>query len=341
MAASSQSADQEPIFGIIQGFSLGTLLLLGALLAVPLTKFGWAHSISGLIPEQHLTLFVGMLWLIEAVLYGVIAGLLSRHLIVTVLGPVLGFITRFILFFLMGILVSSQTGVAFSNTLLGMDSTSWAYRALAILMTCTMFLFPFRRMLQTGCGLIDQPAAAPSSAARSKQFSFASKAPRTGHYQIVRSNAMQPSAVPSSAPTSSAPRHPVLTPPENFAPVIPRDNVFGTVSVPAAVILASVPEAQPFLEADKPVTVHLAYLVPQLSRGTAWMMWQQIFSAPGGGARPTSEQADAGVRDRWVKISPKYFISQVPREYYEIQRVPPAWMRLPEVPQEHQFEVDE
>ncbi|HOF87521.1 MAG TPA: hypothetical protein PLZ36_05370, partial [Armatimonadota bacterium] len=322
-------------FGLMQGFSLGTLLLLGGLLAVPMVKFGWARTISDLAPATLIPLLVGLLWLLEVLLYALIAGLLSRNLLVALSGAVLGFITRFVVFLLMGILVSSQNGVEFSETLIGMDGSSWAYRALAMLVTGTMLLLPFRRMLQTGYGLIDAPAPAPS-VSRAKQFSFASKAPRTGHYQIVRSAPATPAAPAPAAP--AAPRHPVVQPPENFTPAIPRDNVFGTVSVPASVILASVPEAQPFLEAEKPVTIHLAYLVPQLQRCTAWLIWQQIFSAPGGGARPTGEQADAGVRDRWVKISPKYFITQVPREYFEIQRIPPAWMRLPAVPQESQFD---
>ncbi|OPZ85381.1 MAG: hypothetical protein BWY76_01436 [bacterium ADurb.Bin429] len=337
MAATSQSAEQEPMFGLMQGFSMGTLLLLGGLLAVPMVKFGWARTISDLAPTTIIPLLVGLLWLLEAIAYALIAGLLSRNILVALSGAVLGFITRFIVFLLMGVLVSSQNGVELSDTLMGMDGPSWAYRALAMLVTGTMLLLPFRRMLQTGYGLIDAPAPSPS-ASRAKQFSFASKAPRTGHYQIVRSAPTAQTAPATTAAAPTAPRHPVIQPPENFTPVIPRDNVFGTVSVPASVILASVPEAQPFLEADKPVTIHLAYLVPQLQRGTAWLIWQQIFSAPGGGARPANEQADAGVRDRWVKISPKYFITQVPREYFEIQRIPPAWMRLPAVPQESQFD---
>lgn len=353
MAASTQTAEQEPIFGVIQGFSLGTLLLLGALLAVPLDKLNIIHNISNLVSKENLTTFIGLLWLIEAGVYALIAGLLARHMLIALSGPVMGIMIRFIISLLIGVIISSQNAIALDKTLQGMDSTSWGFRLLAMLMTCAIFLFPFRRLFQTGFGLLTSPATAPSLS-RPKQFSFASKAPRTGHYQIVRStpvaahqssSAAAPAAPASSAASSAAApaasRRPVVTPPESFVPVIPRDNVFGTVSVPASVILASVPEAAPFLDADKPVSIHLAYLVPQLSRCTAWLLWQQIFSAPGGGNRPTSEQADAGVRDRWVKMSPKYFITQVPREYYEMQRIPPAWMRLAEVPQESQFNTEE
>jgi hypothetical protein len=346
MAASTHTAEQEPIFGVIQGFSLGTLLLLSPLLAVMLDKFQLIDMVSKTVPAASLGTFSGILWLVEAAVYAIIAGVMARHVLIALAGPVLGVMLRFIISLLIGVIISTQNTQELDKTLQGMDGASWGFRLLAILMTCAIFFFPLRRLFQTGFGMMAGPAA-PVNSSRSKQFSFANKAPRTGHYQIVRSStpapsatAAAPSATPSTAPSAS--RHSVLTPPENFVPVIPRDNVFGTVSVPAAVVLASVPEAAPFLEADKPVTIHLAYLVPQLSRCTAWLLWQQIFSAPGGGgARALGEQADAGVRDRWVKISPKFFITQVPQEYYQMQRIPPAWMRLAEVPQESQFNNEE
>jgi hypothetical protein len=340
MAPASQSAEQEPFFGLIHGFSLGTLLLLSALLAVPLHKLGWDWSISHLIPYHGLG---GIFWGVELVLYAVLAWVLSRHLLVTFCGPILGLITRFIVTFLIGLLVSAQSDKPLSDILLMLDREMWLYRVVAILMTAVIMLFPFRQTFQSGFGLLAMPSSGkgggktPSATGnKSKQFSFASKAPHTGNYQVTRSS---PQGAPSAAPAAAPTRQHILTPPEGVTPVIPRDNVFGAVSVPASVVLQCVPEAQPFLETDRPVSIHLAYLVPQMPRGTAWLLWQQIFS--GGAGTRADGGADAGIRDRWVRISPKYYITQVPREYFEMQRTPTAWMRLPEVPQEQQFHFDE
>jgi len=320
------------VFGVIQFFTLGTLILAGALLAVLLQSIphgatNLSEAISHTIDYKENPWLVMALWGMELVAYGLLTVLFSQRLAIVVSGIVLGLATRLISSTLMVTLLSASSGMPFSSLIVRADGDLWVYRLLAILTTVLAVAVPYRRILTTGFGFHEEDAAG----AKPTAFSFNnSAAPRPT------------TPAPSSARTISRfgrrAAQKVVAPPEGFTPVVPVENVYGMVNIPSSVILESVPEAQPFLNADGSVRVRLAFIVPQLSQATVWLMWQQIF--PKGVDDPNAQaqtQQEAGIRDRWVRIPAKYYISQVPQEHFVVVKHPPAWMALSEVPQEQQF----
>ncbi len=107
------------------------------------------------------------------------------------------------------------------------------------------------------------------------------------------------------------------------------------------VVLESVPESKEFLEPDTLVNFPIAYLIPQLHRGTAWLTWEQLFGRSGAeSANPIPVEREAEFRHRWVRLYAKYYVSQIPPELFNSKKSAPSWFRQTEVPQEHGVKFD-
>ena len=93
MAAPFETTNRVTVFGVIQGATLGILILLGVLLAMLLQNATFA---GGSAPTG-----IGiMLWLLELGCYAGLAYSIARQPLVTVGGVLFGTLIRFVLCFL-------------------------------------------------------------------------------------------------------------------------------------------------------------------------------------------------------------------------------------------------
>jgi hypothetical protein len=350
MATPPRATEQESVFGVMQALSLGAILIFSALLiylplhAVNVGDGPLATTISNLLPVKEMTWLPMALWGAEVAIYGIIGWMIARNVPGTLVAVVLGLVARLVICVLIGLLLSTPEGKALGDVLANLHGKVWAYRVLAIVAAWATLQWPFHVLLASGFGTAERPAAAAASAAPAK--APAKAAPKAGSgsgfaFSTTKSSASR--AVPSTAfPTRNTARmdeaRPVhtLTPPADFVMPKPLESLYGAVELPAKVILESVPEAEPFLTPDVPVRVRLALIAPQLMRGTVWVTWGQIFSDNAKAGRTPDDE----IVDRWIRIRPKYYVSQVPRDLFTAQRTPPPWMRLSEVPQENQFSLE-
>ena len=111
---------------------------------------------------------------------------------------------------------------------------------------------------------------------------------------------------------------------------MPAVGITGTISVPSTLILEAVPEAKDIIATDNDLPIELQYVIPQISNATLWFTWQQLFR---------SEVVAAKFQDRWVKIPAKYYVFQIPREYYVSSIESPVWMTREAVPQENDLNI--
>ena len=51
----------------------------------------------------------------------------------------------------------------------------------------------------------------------------------------------------------------------------------------------------------------------------------------------TAPNPTVALDERWIPIPAKYYVPQVPQEYFNVIPKKPGWMRLPEAPQELQL----
>lgn len=307
---------QASNFGLMQVFALGTIVLFGALLAVPMRLVPQV-----LTPASASTLDHG-LWAVEVLLYLGIAWMLSRKALPTLYGVLVGLAVRFITGILISVLLHHPGPLTAQFQI-----DLWLVHLLIIVTVSLGLLLPLRGIITAGF----TTAGAVVNGKKPQQFYFTKKPAQTSSFKIRSTN--------------SKPEEPVeidyLMPPDDFSPIFPRDDIFGMANVPAKVVLESIPEAEGIIKADGVVRIRLAYLVPQLNRSTLWLTWQQIFAkGASDGALTGAEFTETEFRDRWVRLPAKYYVTQVPREYYTGTKTPPSWLRLSEVPQEHNLKFE-
>jgi hypothetical protein len=129
-----------------------------------------------------------------------------------------------------------------------------------------------------------------------------------------------------------------LHPPADFNPILAREDITGTITLPASLILESVPEAKTILAPGYGLSIRLAYIVPQLPRGTVWLTWRQVFEK---GVPPMPNKDTAKLEEefinRWIRLFPRNYVLQVPSSYFNSTKTPPAWMKLPEIENESEI----
>lgn len=307
-------------FGVFQAFTLGTVLLVGACLAMPIQ----------MLPLRALTNPTAdkAMWIAEAILYLVLAWWFSRNLIGAVTGLLIGFATRFAastLIFLLSQITLTQIFTA--------DGSKGVLHMVAVVIAVLALLLSFRALL-VNLGLTHTQAAKDNG--KKTRMAFDNR--------VLTSAPAKPSA-PARVPLVLSPEDGIseiterpathLQPPADFNPVYARDDVPGTLTIPASVILESVPEAKTILSPGYGIGIRLAYLVPQLPRGTAWLTWKQVFEK---GVPPMANVDTARLEpeftSRWIRLSPKHYVTQVPSSYFKTKKTPPPWLSLPEVEQE-------
>ena len=325
----------ERTFGVLHILVLGILLFMGALCAVPLQQIPALQSLP--VPSFIAT----ALWGLEVVLFALFAFLWTRQPLLTVIGIGLGVFTRLLANLLL-LLLLPQRPIA---TLFTPDSAYWLYHLWAIILTCLAFVLAYKALIEDLNGLL-VPKVVKASAP--KQFAFNAKptAPPPDPHPVAKPVAKPATPAATSTPIflteKKAPEKvsTILAPPEGFVPVALQNGVNGTVSVPAKVILESVPEAKNLLMANSTIHVPLGYITPQLPRGAAWLTWHQVFERGLGVTEQGEGRKDVEFQNRWVCIPPQYFVTQISQSFFTSRKTPPRWMSLPEVPQEAEIKFE-
>lgn len=308
------------VFGIVQVFTLGTVLLVGACLAIP----------TQMLPLRALatpTADIAM-WIAEVVLYLALAWWFSRSLNGAVAGLLIGFATRFVASVLIFLL--SQISLAQIFTF---DGRHGVFHLMAMVIALLALLLSFRPLL-VNLGLAHTQATEESGKKTRMAFDnrvltpASAKPAQPAHVPLVLSpgdGTASTAAMPSTH----------LQPPADFTPVLANEKVTGTITVPVSLILESVPEAKTILAPGYGVSIRLAYIVPQLQRGTVWLTWRQVFEK-GVPPMPNVDIArlEPEFANRWIRLAPKHYVTQVPSSYFKTKKTPPAWLALPEVEQE-------
>ena len=298
---------------------LGTILLVGACTAPFLNMLTLPLSTS------HMQLLDLALWIVEALLYLFLGWLFSRRMVGVVMAFALGFTTRILASMLIFLLVHAPFSALFS-----ISSTYGLSHLLAIIIAVLALALSFRSLLMQ-FGL--KPVQLMSPSGNRVRFSFenaaavASKTTRQVKVPLVLSDGSDPqeNGVP--------PTH--LHPPDDFPPVLAKDDITGTIDIPASVILESVPEARHILNSAYAIPVRIAFFVPQLPRATVWLTWKQAFEK-GVPSIPNVDTArlEPEFFSRWIRIPARYYVTQIPRQHFQATKTPPAWMKLREVEQE-------
>lgn len=329
MAPTTQVTQQKSSFELSAlltsagGGVLVSVLIAVVLILLPIGQTNIIEIIGALLPAGIVSL---CLWLLELVLYFSLAWAATEHKLVhTILATILGFCYRLILVAGMALGVSVVTTGSFSAAFGYIHGPWWFLHFVALAVTAYVLHVVLARQLGN-----EKRAGSESSRANLKQFSFNStRSVSAVSADIVRDN------------TSLKEENSFLAPPEGFYPVVAAENIPGIVNISSAVILESIPEAQILLTPDVPIRIRLAYIVPQLPRATVWLTWQQVF--PGGNEDPNNQSTprpdSVHFQSRWIRIPAKYYVLQVPREYFiRPAVVQPNWMKRPPVPQEAQFD---
>jgi hypothetical protein len=336
MAVSSRAKKPEPGTSIVQVMSIIVLVVAAAALAMFLYRISFSgenlgEMISGIIPSHHYPLISAFFWLMELSLYAGLAWWKSGgQPIWTISGVVWGIVMRLVINLLVAVVISAPAGLSTFRTLGRMDGELWVYRLIGIAVSAGILFIVYRQWIAPD----DTPTAArgKSAGAGSKSsFAFSQKKTTPAPAAPPRRPIMPP-IVPQAG----------QTPPEGFVMPPPQPEVFGVATVPGKVILDAVPEAQAFLAPDTKVPIPLSLIIPQMKRCTVWLTWQQVFANSQPGPMSADEQRmQLSLRDRWVRIDPKHYALQVPREYYRRPVSKPAWLSTPAVPQEEHFHLHE
>ncbi|MHB0936767.1 MAG: hypothetical protein ACYDCO_23255 [Armatimonadota bacterium] len=307
-------------FGIVQVFTLGTVLLVGACLAIPIQ----------MLPLSMLSTSTAdiVLWIVEAVLYLALSWWFSRNTVGVLVGVGLGLGTRFVA----NILIFLLSSTSFTE-LFAFGGRQGVAHMVAVVVAVLALVLSFRALL-INLGIAQQ--LAPKDNEKKTRMAFDNRVltpsptrpPAPVHVPLVLS--------PEdgiSTPTERPATH--LQPPEDFNAIFAREDTPGTLTIPASVILESVPEAKTILAPGYGISIRLAYIVPQLPRGTVWLTWKQVFEK---GVPPMANVDTARLEpefiSRWIRLSPKHYVTQVPSSYFKTKKTTPAWLSLPEVEQE-------
>lgn len=335
--------EKIPLFGQKQLISAVILLFVGILLAFMLLVLSngdssLAEVISNSIDlkSNQSWLDIG-LWVVELACYFIVAySLLPKKVLYSFGGMVLGILLRLFITFLMALLLHSFAGETLPSMFVAMDNELWIMRLPAIITAVALLAFPARRLLESGFGWESHLLHKSAPESRAKSFNF-----NNTRHEVAGNQVAGNRPVTEANTTTSMRGEKKFAPPEGFSPIAPLAGVNGTVNISHNTILASVPEAQPYLLKDYPIRVRKAYIVPQLRRGTVWLTWQQVF--PGGADDLNyihADRPDAQFQGRWIRIPAKEYVMQLDMEFFAVKTpVPPGWMQRPEVPQEAQFDV--
>lgn len=287
---------------------LGTLVLGGALLSVLLD-----HNFGSFLPAAVDSLFLLsiILWLVEIGIYIVIGrrlgkGMPLRIALAVGLGLGIRIVTSLLTALLLGAAEHAPGAVITAAGGLG-----WLYHLCALPSAVGTLLLPCRFLLEP-----DQLQI--SDVERRKEAEI----PTAFSFEPAKRVVIQPEVRFQRKKQEPAPES-CLQPPTGFTPVTAAKDVDGTVSVPASVLLASVPEAADLLDACTTVPVPLALILPQLRRAELWVTWRQLFP----------EDA-SNYCDRWLRIPAMHYALQVPREYFVVEQTTPAWLSREPVAQE-------
>ena len=309
MATSRQHNEK---FGVPQLLALGALLLVGACL-VPVLKIANPAQLN-----RPLDL---ALWIVEGLAYLLLGWLLARQAAGAIFALALGFATRIVA----SVLISLLTKIpVFAIT------GYWIAHLLAVLIAVLALSISFR-------GLLRRTESTRATKAKDKvHFSFdrTTNAPRKAPDPITTPQVplgMEELSFDDGATEQTM--H--LRPPEDFAPVLARNDITGTINIPASVILESVPEARSILNSASAVSVRLAVIVPQMSRATIWLTWQQAFDKGVPAiANIDTAKLEPEFYSRWIRVPARYYVLQVPQEHFKVKKVQPSWMQLPELENE-------
>jgi len=307
------------IFGIPQAFTLGAVLIAGACLVWPVQLLPFRALNS---PAIDITL-----WIVEAVLYVGIALFFSRNAGGAIAGLVLGYIIRLAANALIFLLVSLPLADLFV-----FGGERGLLHALAVVIALLALSLSFRPLL-VNIGL--PQAKSPVKNGSKTRVAFDNRQLPTSARQQAQSRRSPGGQSEEVGEIISSEQGAALHPPADFNPILPREDVAGTLTIQTGILLDSVPEAKSILAPNYGISIRLAYIVPQLPRGTVWLTWRQVFEK----GVPPMETVDTTRLEqqfinRWIRLSPRQYITQVPAIYFEKQKTTPAWMKLPAIEQE-------
>lgn len=302
------------VFGTFQVFTLGTVLIIGACLAWPVQMIPLRPVNT---PQADMAL-----WIVETVLYLGFAAFFSRNINGTIAGFVLGFLLRLVASALMFLLVSIPLSKLFV-----IGGEQGLLHALATAIALLALTLSFRTLL-ANLGLVK--IHTPVEPAGKTRIAFDN---RSLPASKSRAGAKVPLVLPPEG--AAADSATCLRPPDDLKPILAQESITGSVTVPASLILESVPEAKSILIPGYGIDIRLAYLVPQLSRGTAWLTWRQVFEK---GVPPMpnvdTTRLEQDFIGRWIRLAPRNYITQVPSSYFSTAKSTPVWMKLPPIEQE-------
>lgn len=346
MVDSSRATQRARNFGLTQLLTLSTLVVAGVVLAVFLLVIHVGHTTLSAamikaIPPSAAVLIAITLWVMEILIYALLAWSPSENGLVTLIGIFIGLLTRAAVSIILALVVSNVREASFSQTLWDMGERLWPFRIVAILVAITALAIPFRRSLEDGFGLIGKRKNLKSPTAKESTKNATTPNTKT-HFTFASTRAPVPVVVRQvEPPPPQSEEHPeYLAPPRNAPPLPPRESIQGFIEVPRSLILECIPEASWAIGTNGTVPVRLAYVVPQLPRSTVWVTWGQLFEGTVNEAgQRDGDPARVKLRDRWVRIPAKYYIGQVPGEHFQVRKTLPSWLQLPEVAQERDVSI--
>ncbi len=272
-----------------------------------------------------------ILLLVEIAIYSGIAWMASKKsLPLTLIGVLVGIFFGFLISLLAAMVTGATPSTAF---VLSPDGAS----NIVIIVIATVVTAGVLFGLLSWLAGNNEPAPAVKREAEKQKFNFA---PRPAAREAVKPM-MIPNRTVVKPGTPSVTNDGVHTPAEGFMPVHPTEGVFGMVAIPAATIIDSIPEAAKYLEGMTTVRVRLALFIPQLKKATAWLTWRQVAMQSEAERATENDRPDVELLNRWVRIPPQVYVSQVPIEYFKVTTTAPVWMKQTPVTQEEQFPLDE
>ncbi|MEI6520324.1 MAG: hypothetical protein WCO98_09860 [bacterium] len=314
MTVTDDSKTAKSSTTVAQGIILVILSLCAILLPVVIRKiFNLTDSTDGAEFSGSVSALLSMaLYVIEAFLYLICGWSMSQGKFkIASIYVIYGMLSRIFLSIITA-LILNQTII---DSLTKSSSYYWLYRIIEISITVIILLLPVTAIVRI---IYHTENVKDNKNKVEQQFSFATKKINTdANIRVFR---------PEEVSDTST--H--LTPPEGFSQVMPAVGITGTISVPSTLILEAVPEAKDIIATDNDLPIELQYVIPQISNATLWFTWQQLFR---------SEVVAAKFQDRWVKIPAKYYVFQIPREYYVSSIESPVWMTREAVPQENDLNI--
>lgn len=324
------------LFGLSQGLAL-VGVILGALACAIIIHLLVPYLPAEIPVTAQKLVYVGIALLaIEFFLYWLTASsLCDNHLPTTAAGVGLALVFRFVLGFLVFLIVRIEGDV--KHELLQGNIVQVLMIAAGIM----ALQFPFSNLLESrfGTAVLESLPSAPKHHAPQAKRGAAKKSQPQARFAF-RSQDKLPSKPVHTIRRAPAPSGVALTPPDFFVKQGVAPNVHGTLTIPLDILVKSIPEARELFHNLPQLRMQLSYFVPQLVYPSAWFTWEQFVE---GIDKRCLEGMEVELdqpnwHGRWIRIPSRVFVSQIPREHF-FNRTPGAraWMKLPPVPQEEQF----